>query len=53
MASVLRQFFFCVTAGISMMIGAQCVHAFYRPLDDLENLVQQKLEEKRKELQNK
>lgn len=36
-----------------MLAGAQCVHEIYRPLDDLEDLVEQRLKERRKELQKK
>lgn len=44
---------FCVSAMLTMLMGAQCVHIIYRPLDDLEDLVEEKLKERRKELQKK
>lgn len=50
--SPLRKFLFGITAIVTMTIGAQCVHAVYKPLDNLDELVQQRLEEKRKELEN-
>uniref|UniRef100_A0A147BV29 Uncharacterized protein n=1 Tax=Ixodes ricinus TaxID=34613 RepID=A0A147BV29_IXORI len=30
---------FCVAAMLSMLAGAQCVHVFYRPLDNLEDYI--------------
>jgi hypothetical protein len=33
----------------SMMLGAQTVHVYYRPLDDLNQLVEQELERFNKE----
>jgi len=29
---------------VSMLLGAQAVHVYYRPLDDLNKLVQQEVE---------
>ncbi|XP_012235449.1 ubiquinol-cytochrome c reductase complex assembly factor 6 [Linepithema humile] len=48
-----RYIMFCATAMITMLAGAQWVHEIYRPLGDLEDLVEQRLKEKRKELQKK
>ncbi|XP_070149266.1 ubiquinol-cytochrome c reductase complex assembly factor 6 [Polyergus mexicanus] len=48
-----RYIMFCTTAMITMLAGAQCVHEIYKPLDDLEDLVEQRLKERRKELQKK
>lgn len=31
---------FAIAAGLSMVAGAQTVHTFYRPLDDLEIFIQ-------------
>ncbi|XP_011694323.1 PREDICTED: uncharacterized protein LOC105453811 [Wasmannia auropunctata] len=42
---------FCVASLLTMLTGAQCVHKIYKPLDDLEDLVEQRLQERRKELQ--
>lgn len=46
--------FFCA-ATFSMFIGAQIVHAVYRPLDDLDELVKKEIEqmEKERRLQNR
>jgi len=35
---------FFVAAMVSMLLGAQAVHVYYRPLDDLNELVQQEVE---------
>jgi hypothetical protein len=35
---------FFVASMVSMMLGAQAVHACYRPLDDLSQLVEKELE---------
>jgi len=35
---------FFVAAMVSMLLGAQAVHVYYRPLDDLNELVQQEAE---------
>jgi len=35
---------FFVAAMVSMVLGAQAVHVYYRPLDDLNELVQQEVE---------
>lgn len=35
---------FFVAAMVSMLLGAQAVHVYYRPLDDLGELVQQEVE---------
>jgi hypothetical protein len=35
---------FFVAAMVSMLLGAQTVHVYYRPLDDLNELVQQEVE---------
>ncbi|XP_025993233.1 uncharacterized protein LOC113004366 [Solenopsis invicta] len=51
--SLTRYIVFCATALVTMLAGAQCVHEIYRPLDDLEDLVEQRLNERRKELQKK
>ncbi|XP_019882692.1 uncharacterized protein LOC109609908 [Camponotus floridanus] len=48
-----RYITFCSVAMITMLSGAQWVHQIYRPLDDLEDLVEQRLKERRKELQKK
>ncbi|CAB0033170.1 unnamed protein product [Trichogramma brassicae] len=33
---------------LTSFAGAQCVHMYYKPLDDLEQLVQQELERRRR-----
>ncbi|XP_012529536.1 uncharacterized protein LOC105832812 [Monomorium pharaonis] len=48
-----RYIVFCATALVTMLAGAQWVHELYKPLDDLEDLVEQRLNERRKELQKK
>lgn len=48
-----RYITFCAMAFFTALAGAQCVHNFYRPLDDLEDLVEQRLKERQKELQKK
>jgi hypothetical protein len=35
---------FFVASMVSMMLGAQAVHVYYRPLDNLNELVQQEIE---------
>jgi hypothetical protein len=35
---------FFVASIVSMLLGAQAVHVYYRPLDDLNELVQQEVE---------
>jgi len=35
---------FFVAAMVSMLLGAQAVHEYYRPLDDVSELVQQEVE---------
>jgi hypothetical protein len=35
---------FFVAAMVSMLLGAQAVHVYYRPLDDLSELVQEEVE---------
>jgi hypothetical protein len=35
---------FFVAAMVSMLLGSQAVHVYYRPLDDLSELVQQEVE---------
>lgn len=35
---------FFVAAMVSMLLGSQVVHVYYRPLDDLDELVQQEVE---------
>ena len=42
---------FAVAAGLSMVAGAQTVHAVYRPLDDLETVIK-KFEEAEKATQD-
>ena len=32
---------FSFAAGLSMLAGAQCVHLVYRPLDDLQQFVEE------------
>lgn len=49
----LRYITFCAIALVTMLAGAQCVHAIYKPLADMEDLVEQRLKERRKELQKK
>jgi len=49
----LRYIAFCTASLIAMLAGAQCVHEIYKPLGDLEDLVEQRLKERRKELQEK
>lgn len=39
---------FGLAAAISMLAGTQLVHMYYRPLDDLDELVQKELEARRK-----
>lgn len=51
--STTRYIMFAAAAMVTMLAGAQCVHEIYRPLDDLEDLVEQRLKERRKELQKK
>ncbi|KAL0134576.1 hypothetical protein PUN28_001400 [Cardiocondyla obscurior] len=51
--SPIRYAVFCAVALITMLTGAQIVHEIYKPLADLEDLVEQRLKERRKELQKK
>lgn len=44
-----RYITFCVVSMLTTLAGAQCVHVYYRPLDDLEELVQQELERRKKD----
>lgn len=44
---------FCAVALATTLAGAQCVHEIYKPLGDLDDLVEQRLKERRKELENK
>lgn len=53
MTSLSRYIVFCAAALATMVAGSQCVHEIYKPLDDLEDLVEQKLKERRGELQKK
>lgn len=39
---------FTCTATFSMFVGAQIVHLLYRPLDDLDELVQKEIEQIKK-----
>lgn len=48
--STTRYIVFCITAFLTMAAGAQCVHVIYRPLDDLEDLVETRLKERQEEL---
>ncbi|XP_029669147.1 uncharacterized protein C12orf73 homolog [Formica exsecta] len=48
-----RYIMFCTTTLVTMLAGAQCVHQIYKPLGDLEDLVEQELKERRKKLQKK
>lgn len=49
----MRYITFCAVALVTTLAGAQCVHEIYKPLSDLDDLVEQRLKERRKELQNK
>lgn len=49
----MRYIAFCATSLIAMLAGAQYVHEIYKPLGDLDDLVEQRLKERRKELRNK
>lgn len=40
---------FLCAASFSMFVGAQIVHSVYRPLDDLDALVQKEIEQIKKE----
>ena len=40
---------FATAAGLSMVAGAQTVHAFYKPLDDLEIVIKQIAEDVEKQ----
>ncbi|KAG8273455.1 protein BRAWNIN [Homalodisca vitripennis] len=40
---------FVAAASVSMIVGAQAVHAVYRPLDDLDELVREEIERLKKE----
>ena len=40
---------FATAAGLSMVAGAQTVHAFYKPLDDLETVIKQIAEDVEKQ----
>ncbi|XP_018407643.1 PREDICTED: uncharacterized protein LOC108783546 [Cyphomyrmex costatus] len=51
--STSRFIVFCGVALATMLAGSQWVHNIYKPLDDLEDLVEQKLKERREELQKK
>lgn len=51
--SLPRYITFCVIALATTLAGAQCVHQIYKPLADLEDMVEQRLKERRKELQKK
>ena len=53
MTSLSRYIVFYAAALVTMLAGSQYVHKIYKPLDDLEDLVEQKLKERRKELQKK
>ncbi|XP_014481657.1 PREDICTED: uncharacterized protein C12orf73 homolog [Dinoponera quadriceps] len=46
--SWLRYLSFTGASLVSMMAGAQCVHMFYKPLDNLDELVEQSLKERLK-----
>jgi hypothetical protein len=39
---------FFVASMVSMMLGAQAVHVCYRPLDNLNELMQQEIEKQKK-----
>lgn len=39
---------FCTAASITMFLGAQVVHTYYKPLQDVEILVAEKLEERKR-----
>ena len=43
-----RYLTFAVVSLLTSFAGAQVVHQIYRPLDDLEDLVQQELERRKK-----
>lgn len=51
--STTRYIVFCAAALVTMLTGAQCVHKIYKPLSDLEDLVEQRLKERREELRKK
>lgn len=42
---------FFSAAMVSMMAGSQLVHIYYRPLDDLEELIEVEVQKKKKLLQ--
>ncbi|XP_032663358.1 uncharacterized protein LOC116840588 [Odontomachus brunneus] len=44
--SWLRYISFTTAAMLSMLAGSQCVHMIYKPLDDLDELVELKLKER-------
>ncbi|XP_015590459.1 uncharacterized protein C12orf73 homolog [Cephus cinctus] len=44
-----RYLTFVASAMLTMFAGAQVVHMYYRPLDDLDELVQRELERRRAE----
>lgn len=44
---------FVAAASLSMMFGAQIVHNIYRPLDDLDDLVQKEIERLKEERSKK
>ncbi|XP_014215937.1 uncharacterized protein LOC106644783 [Copidosoma floridanum] len=44
-----RYLLFCSIAALTTMAGSEIVHQYYKPLDDLEELVQQALEQRRKD----
>lgn len=43
-----RYILFSTVSLLTTLAGAQVVHNYYRPLDDLEELVQQELERRKK-----
>lgn len=51
--STSRFIVFCTAALLTMLAGAQCVHVIYKPLKDLDDLVEQRLKERREELKKK
>ncbi|XP_059491279.1 ubiquinol-cytochrome-c reductase complex assembly factor 6 [Neocloeon triangulifer] len=38
---------FSAAALLTMFVGSQCVHYYYRPLQDLDKLVQQEVERRK------
>lgn len=48
-----RYIAFVSAAMMTTLAGAQVVHTFYKPLDDLETLVQKELERRKKEVEKK